>query len=99
MGRFAPGIVLQGDGKTLMRNVRFEHITVRNCTYSAVEFFGVEKVDIVNCDMSGSGGMVPPGPGKNHNLKMNHVAEVTISGSRFDDSMWGMGFGDLGTRC
>jgi Alginate lyase/Right handed beta helix region len=90
-GPIRAGTVLQGDGKTLMRNVRFEHITVRNCTYSAVEFFGVEKVDIINCDMSGSGGMVPPGPGKNHNLKMNHVAEVTISGSRFDDSMWGHG--------
>lgn len=35
--------------------------------------------------------MVPPGPGKNHNLKMNHVSRVTISGSRFADSMWGHG--------
>ncbi|HUA91519.1 MAG TPA: right-handed parallel beta-helix repeat-containing protein [Terracidiphilus sp.] len=85
------GIVLQGDGKSVMRNVRFEHITVRNCTYNAVEFFGVENAEIVNCDISGSGGMVPPGPGKNHNLKMNHVAQITISGSRFDDSMWGHG--------
>jgi nitrous oxidase accessory protein NosD len=33
--------------------------------------------------------MVPPGPGKNHNLKMNRVAHVAISGSRFADSMWG----------
>ena len=35
--------------------------------------------------------MVPPGPGKNHNLKMNHVSRVAISGSRFADSMWGHG--------
>ncbi len=35
--------------------------------------------------------MVPPGPGKNHNLRMNHVSQVVISGSRFDDSMWGHG--------
>jgi hypothetical protein len=90
-GPIRAGIVFQGDGKTMMRNIRFEHITVRNCTYSAVEFFGVEQVDIVNCDISGSGGMVPPGPGKNHNLKMNHVARVAISGSRFADSMWGHG--------
>lgn len=85
------GIVLQGNGKSIMRNVRLEHITVRNCTYNAVELFGIEHVDIVDCDISGSGGMVPPGPGKNHNLKMNHVAHVTLSGSRFDDSMWGHG--------
>lgn len=90
-GPIRAGIVLQGDGKSRMRNVRFEHITVRNCTYNAVEFYGVEQADIVDCDISASGGMVPPGPGKNHNLKMNHVAQITISGSRFDDSMWGHG--------
>jgi len=87
------GIVFQGDGKSVQRNLRFEHITVRNCTYSAVELFGAEQVEIVNCDFSASGGMVPPGPGKNHNLKMNHVAHVTVSGSRFADSMWGHGIG------
>ena len=90
-GPIRTGIVFQGDGKSVMRNLRFEHITVRNCTGSAVEFFGVENAGIVNCDFSASGGMVPPGPGKNHNLKMNHVAHVTVSGSRFDDSMWGHG--------
>jgi hypothetical protein len=90
-GPIRAGIVFQGDGKTAMHNVRFEHITVHNCTYSAVELFGVEDVEIVGCDISGSGGMVPPGPGKNHNLKMNHVAHVAISGSRFADSMWGHG--------
>ncbi len=90
-GPIRAGIVLQGDGKSLMRNVRFEHITVRNCTYNAVELFGVEQVEIVNCDISGSGGMVPPGHGKNHNLKMNRVAHVAINGSRFADSMWGHG--------
>jgi hypothetical protein len=90
-GPLRAGIVFQGDGKTIMRNVRFEQITVRNCTFNAVEFFGVENAEIVNCDFSASGGMVPPGPGKNHNLKMNHVAHISISGSRFDDSMWGHG--------
>lgn len=90
-GPIRAGIVFQSDGKAVQRNLRFEHITVRNCTYSALELFGAEQVDIVNCDISGSGGMVPPGPGKNHNLKMNHVARVAISGSRFADSMWGHG--------
>jgi Alginate lyase/Right handed beta helix region len=90
-GPIRAGIVFQNDGKSIQRNLRLEHITVRNCTYSAVEFFGVEQVDILNCDFSASGGMVPPGPGKNHNLKMNHVSHVTISGSRFADCMWGHG--------
>ncbi len=90
-GPIRAGIVFQGDGKTAMRNLKFEQITVRNCTYSAVALFGTEQVNIVNCDVSASGGMVPPGPGKNHNLKMNHVSRVAISGSRFADSMWGHG--------
>jgi Right handed beta helix region/Alginate lyase len=90
-GPIRAGIVFQNDGKSLMRNVRLEHITVRNCTYDAVDLFGAEHVEIVNCNISGSGGMVPPGPGKNHNLKMNHVSSVAIRGSRFADSMWGHG--------
>ena len=85
------GIVFQSDGKVMQRNLKFEHLTVRNCTYSAVELFGAEQVDVLNCDFSGSGGMAPPGHGKNHNLKMNRVLRVTISGSRFADSMWGHG--------
>jgi len=87
-GPIRAGIVFQG---TLLRNLRFEHITVRNCTSSAVELFGAEQVNIVNCDISGSGGMVPPGHGKNHNLKMNHVSRVTVTSSRFADAMWGHG--------
>jgi hypothetical protein len=83
--------VFQSDETAALRNLRFEHVTVRNCTYSAVELFGAEQVNVFNCDFSGSGGMVPPGPGKNHNLKMNHVSRVAISGSRFADSMWGHG--------
>ena len=90
-GPIRAGIVFQSDGKSALRNLRFEHVTVRNCTYSALELFGAEQVEIVNCDVSASGGMVPPGPGKNHNLKMNHVSRVVISGSRFADSMWGHG--------
>ena len=90
-GPIRAGIVFQNDGKAKMRKVRLEHVTVRNCTYYGVELFCAEDVEIVNCDISGSGGMVPPGSGKNHNLKTNRVARVAISGSRFDDSMWGHG--------
>jgi len=87
-GPIRAGIVFQG---TTLRNLTLEHITVRNCTYSAVELFGAQQVNIINCDISGSGGMVPPGPGKNHNLKLNHVSHVAITGSRFADAIWGHG--------
>jgi hypothetical protein len=90
-GAIRAGIVFQSDGKAVQRNLRFEHITIRNCTYCAVELFGAEQIEVINCDFSASGGMVPPGPGKNHNLKMNRVSRVAISGSRFADSMWGHG--------
>jgi parallel beta-helix repeat protein len=90
-GPIRAGIVFQADGKMVQRHLKFERITVRNCTYSAVELFGAEDVDISGCDFSASGGMVPPGPGKNHNLKMDRVSRVSISGSRFADSMWGHG--------
>ena len=92
------GIVFESDGKAVQRNLKFEHITVRNCTYNAVELFGAEQVNIVSCDFSGSGGMVPPGPGKNHNLKMNRVSRVAIDGSRFADSMWGHGVAVISGR-
>lgn len=90
-GPIRAGIVFQANEKSALRNLKFEHITVRNCTSNAVALFGAEQVDVVNCDFSGSGGMVPPGHGKNHNLKMNHVSRIAISGSRFADSMWGHG--------
>lgn len=90
-GPIRAGVIFQSDGKSQIRNLRLEHITVRNCTYSAVELFGVEGAEIVDCDISASGGLVPPGHGKNHNLKMSHVSRVEIQGSRFADSMWGHG--------
>ncbi len=90
-GPIRSGILLLAEAGTTIRNVRLEHVTVRNCTASAAEFFGVEHIDIIDCDFSASGGEVPPGPGKNHNLKLNRVAQATISGSRLADSMWGSG--------
>jgi parallel beta-helix repeat protein len=90
-GPIRAGIVLLADAGTTIRNLRFEHITVRNCTSSAVELFGADHVDVVNCDFSASGGEVPPGPGKNHNLRLNHVSHVSITGSRLADGMWGSG--------
>ena len=90
-GPIRAGVLFQADEKLALRNIRFEHLTVRNCTYSGVEIFGAEQLSVVDCDFSGSGGLVPPGPGKNHNLKLNHVSGVTVSGCRLSDSMFGCG--------
>jgi hypothetical protein len=90
-GPIRAGILFLGEGKTAQRNLRFENLTVRSCTFSGVYIYGAEQLDVVNCDFSGSGGMVPPGPGKNHNLKLNHVSRVNINGSRICDSMYGCG--------
>jgi hypothetical protein len=90
-GPIRAGILLLAEPRTMQRNLRFEHITVRNCIFSGVYISGVEGLDIVDCDFSGNGGAVPPGPGKNHNLKLDHVSNVNISGSRLCDCMFGCG--------
>jgi hypothetical protein len=90
-GPIRAGILLLAEQKAGMHNLRFEHITVRNCTFSGVYIYGLEGLDVVNCDLSGNDGEVPPGPGKNHNLKLDHVSKAAISGSRLSDCMFGCG--------
>jgi hypothetical protein len=90
-GPIRAGILFLAEAKDVQRNLRLEHLTVRNCTFSGVYIFGADGLDIVNCDFSGNGGVVPPGIGKNHNLKLDHASRVNISGSRLCDSMFGNG--------
>ena len=90
-GPIRAGILFLAEPKATQRNIRFEHLTVRNCTFSGVYIYGIEGLDIINCDFSGSGGVVPPGVGKNHNLKLDHASRVMISGARLCDSMSGSG--------
>jgi parallel beta-helix repeat protein len=85
------GILMQAERPGGIRNLRCEHLTVRNCTASAVEIYGADGVEVDACDFSGSGGMTPPGPGKNHNLKLHHASAVRIDGSRMADSLYGSG--------
>jgi len=87
------GIVFLANGNSEMHNLLFERLTVRNCTSNAVRLFGADHVEIADCNFYASGGMVSPGHGKNHNLNLNHVSDVTISGARLTDSMWGHGVG------
>ncbi len=90
-GPIRAGIIFLAESKTMQRNLRFEHLTVRNCIFSGVSIYGVDGLDVVNCDFSGNGGAVPPGPGKNHNLNLVHVSHVSVTGSRLCDSMFGDG--------
>jgi len=90
-GPIRAGLVLLSEPGVTMKNLRFEQLTVRNCIFSGVALSGAEKVEIVNCDFSANGGATPPGPGKNHNLKLNHVAQVSVTGSRLSNAMFGAG--------
>jgi hypothetical protein len=90
-GPIRAGIIFLAESKVVQRNLRFEHVTVRNCIFSGVSIYGVDGLDIVNCDFSGNGGAAPPGPGKNHNLNLVHVSHVSVTGSRLCDSMFGNG--------
>lgn len=90
-GPIRAGVVFIAGENSNLRNLRLERLTVRNCTSNAVQIFAAETVAIADCNFYLSGGMVPPGHGKSHNLKLNHVSHVTISSTRLTDSMWGHG--------
>lgn len=85
------GISLLADDPAAMHNIKLRQMTVRHATLSAVEIFGARHVEIFDCDLSGSGGAVAPGTGQHHNLKLSHVEDATISGSRLTDSLCGDG--------
>jgi hypothetical protein len=90
-GPIRAGITFLAESNIKQHNLRLEHLTVRNCIFCGVSICGVDGLDIVNCDFSGNGGAVPPGPGKNHNLNLVHVSQVNVTGSRLCDSMFGNG--------
>jgi hypothetical protein len=85
------GIRLQGDRAGEFRNIRLEHLTVRNCTMAGVAIAGAKDVVIQSCDFSNSGGYVAPGPGQHHNLQLKHVSGVQVDDSRLDGSIAGCG--------
>jgi hypothetical protein len=85
------GIAFVTDAGKPMRRITLDHVSVRDATLSAVEIFGADGVKITACDFSASGGAVAPGPGKLHCLKLTHVSNASISGSRVADSFHGSG--------
>ena len=74
-----------------MRNIRLDHVTVRNCTHNGVAIRGATQVVIAHCDFSDSGASVMPGGRSEHNLLLTHVIGAEVRDSQFDTSPWGSG--------
>jgi parallel beta-helix repeat protein len=85
------GIVFSAQRDGQMHNLRFEHITVRNCTHDGVAIRGAQQVMITACDFSDNGSSVVPGPELQHNLLITHTIGCEVRDSRFDTSPWGSG--------
>jgi parallel beta-helix repeat protein len=85
------GIVFSANKENQMHNIRFEHITVQNCTKNGVSVRGAVHVVVNNCDFSDNGSNVVPGAGFHHNLHLTHIKICEIRNSRFDTSPWGNG--------
>lgn len=85
------GIIFNAQHEGQMRNLRFEHVTVRNCTHDGVAIRGAARVSVMACDFSDNGSSAVPGPGLQDNLLLRHVTSCRISDSRLDTSPWGSG--------
>jgi parallel beta-helix repeat protein len=85
------GILFSADKDNQMNNIRFIHVTVKNCTKNGVGVYGAEKVVINDCNFSDNGGNGVPGGGLMHDLRIVHSSKVEVTGSRFDTSPWGSG--------
>lgn len=85
------GIILSGLTHGQMRNIKFEHMTVRNCTHQGVAIRGAKQVMVSACDFSDNGSSVVPGKGLQHNLNITHSDDCKVIDSRFDTSPWGSG--------
>lgn len=85
------GILFSADEELQMKNIRFENLTVQNCTKNGVVIKGASNVKVFNCDFSDSGSSVVPGAGLHHNLNLSYVVDCEITDSRFDTSPWGNG--------
>jgi parallel beta-helix repeat protein len=85
------GIEFQADNDNQMHNIRFEHLTVQNCTKNGVSVRGAANVTIKDCDFNANGANVVPGGGLLHNLYLTRSSNIEINNSRFDSSVFGSG--------
>lgn len=85
------GVDFSADSSGGIRDIRLIHLSVPDCTKSGLSLSGARDVTIDSCNLYDNGGSVVPGAGLHHDLKLDHVSECRITGSRFDDSPWGSG--------
>jgi len=85
------GIEFQADRDNQMHNIRFEHLTVQNCTKNGVSVRGGQQVVVKDCSFNDNGANVIPGGGLLHNLHLTHSGNIDVTGSRFDTSTFGSG--------
>jgi len=85
------GIEFQADKDNQMHNIRFEHLTVQNCTKNGVSVRGGHQVVVKDCSFNDNGANVIPGGGLLHNLHLTHSSNIEVTGSRFDTSTFGSG--------
>ena len=85
------GIIFNSRHEGQMHDLRFEHVTVRNCTHDGVAIRGAARISVIACDFSDNGSSVVPGLGLQDDLLLSHVTGCRISDSRLDTSPWGSG--------
>ncbi|MEX0928947.1 MAG: right-handed parallel beta-helix repeat-containing protein, partial [Balneolales bacterium] len=85
------GVIFAAQKHGQMRNIRFEHVTVRNHTHNGVALYGAANVSVIASDFSDNGSSVVPGPGLQHNLIITRVTGCEVRDSRLDTSPWGSG--------
>lgn len=85
------GILFRTIKEGLMKNIRLEHVTVRNCTYNGVFINGAGGVKIIGCDLNENGTSVPPGQKLLHNLLLTHCSDVLVKDCRLATSPLGSG--------
>jgi hypothetical protein len=87
------GVLFMGPQEGALKNIRFERLTVRNCTYNGVFVSGATGIQVLACDFNENGGSVVPGPKLQHNLLLTHCHNVVIEDSRLTTSPHGSGLG------
>lgn len=85
------GILFSANKDNQMHNIRFEHVSVINCTKNGVSVRGAAGVVVSSCNFSDNGGYGVPGAGLMHNLHITHSSNIDVNNSRFDTSTWGSG--------
>ncbi|MGN6510314.1 MAG: right-handed parallel beta-helix repeat-containing protein [Chitinophaga sp.] len=85
------GVIFRAQQVGQMKRLRFENITLQNCTFNGLLISGAEDVTITGCNFSENGGGVVPGPKLQHNVFITHSRNVTMRNNRSVTSPFGCG--------